>query len=100
VCYVNGFMPSAATLKVKEGTVRIGGFTDYTPARLLVGQPGTPTDFGKAGEMMLNESSLAMDNGYVQFRLTADRGVAAASRSPTATRVFLAPVANAERLAA
>ncbi len=71
--------------------MRTGGFQDYTPARLLLGRAQQATDFAAVGGKVLKESSLAIDNGYVQFRLRPGPGGAVASSSNLAASIYLVP---------
>jgi hypothetical protein len=80
--------------------MRTGGFQDYTPARLLLGQARQATDFAAVGGKVLKESSLSLDNGYVQFRLRAGRGGTAASSSSLAASIYLVPAAEGPRYTA
>ena len=92
--------PSAEAAKTVKSArfcgvrMRTGGFQDYTPARLLVGQTPRVADLAAVGGKVLNEASLALDNGYVQFRLRADRSGAVASSSNLAANIYLAPAAE------
>lgn len=74
--------------------MRTGGFPDYTPARLLVGDGRQAADFAVLGGKVLNEASLALDNGYVQFRLRAGQGGAVAQSGSLAANIYLVPAAE------
>jgi hypothetical protein len=77
--------------------MRTGGFQDYAPARLLLGPEHQATDFAAVAGKVLTEPSLALDNGYVQFRLRAGAGGAVASSGSLAANIYLAPATDGLR---
>ena len=80
--------------------MRTGGFQDYTPAHLLAGQERKVVGFKEGESDILTEFPVALDNGYVQFRLLSGCGSATANGSRHATNIYVAPVAKGTRLAA
>ncbi len=69
--------------------MRTRGFEDYRSARLLV--RGKSVTFDDATETALPRAEAVLDNGYVQFHLTAREGSLAASNEGTFAALYAVP---------
>jgi hypothetical protein len=69
--------------------MRTRGFEDYRNARLLV--RGKSLAFDDAAETALSRGEAVLDNGYVQFHLSAREGSLAASNEGTFAAIYAVP---------
>jgi len=69
--------------------MRTRGFEDYRSARLLV--LGKPLAFDDAAETALPHGEAVLDNGYVQFHLSAREGSLAASDEGAFASIYAVP---------